>query len=60
VKNESVTKKSVVSSDNVVMSESLLMSVNDVSDSMNEFRMLEANTVEWIVEELNFVENRDL
>ncbi len=59
-KNESVTKKNVMSFDNVVMNESLLINVNDVFNSINEFRMLETNTVEWIAEKLNFVENRNL
>jgi hypothetical protein len=55
-----VTKKNVMSFDNVVMNESLLINVNDVFNSINEFRMLETNTVEWIAEKLNFVENRNL
>ncbi len=45
-KDENVTKENVVSFDNIVLSESLLMSVNNVSNSINEFRILEANTVE--------------
>jgi enamine deaminase RidA (YjgF/YER057c/UK114 family) len=59
-KIETVTKKNVVSSDNVVMNESLLIDVNDVSDSMNEFWVLETDAIEWTSEKLNFVENKDL
>ncbi len=59
-KIEIVTKENVVSSDKIVMNESLLIDVNDVFDSMNEFWMLEANAIEWIFEKLNFVENKNL